>query len=363
MIVCYQSYALSLGVFVMKRKQQKLKTFKLVELFLVTLLFISVPEPSLAEESENASLSYRPSSAYDTPFFVESNLEFTLLHELSHAVIELNQIPVLGGNERAADQIAIMLMIMTSSGFDEVLFDKMLSISGEWMIEWRDEINHHSLAFWDVHPLAIQRFYDVTCLVYGAAPDKLEKIRKETWLPIERAWECDTEYAKNRQALLWLANNYSYVSFDDEWRLIQKEFPLEPLQQVKVEYVRPTSSEHEAIYQWLKRSERLNYVVKRTNELLKLPNPVTIYYESQCNGPDAWWNPAVNGIIICYALINQFEENSKKLKPLVSQLSEESEHAYLFLLPEKYSGLMAHDKQAVMRSFYQVLDSKIEKQN
>jgi len=342
---------------------QRLQALVPIKLSLALLVFVSASPPVWSEGSGNTSLNFRPSSAYDTRFFVESNLEFTLLHELSHAVIELNQIPVLGGHERAADQIAIMLMIMTSNGFDEVLFDKMLSISGEWMIEWRDEINQHSLAFWDVHPLAIQRFYDVTCLVYGAAPDKLEKIRKETWLPIERAWECDTEYAKNRQALLWLANNYSYVSFDEDWRLIQNEFPSKPPKQVVVEYIKPTSPEHEIIYQWLNQSERLNYLIKRTNELLKLPSPVTIYFESQCNGPDAWWNPAIKGIIICYSLIDFFEENSRKLEPLVSQLSDESEHAYLFLLPEKYSGLMTHDKQAVMRSFYKLLDTKIEKQN
>lgn len=305
---------------------------------------------------QNEISSFRPSSAYKTDFFVESNLEFTLLHELSHAVIEMNDVPVLGGNERAADQIAIMLMIMTSHGFDEFLFDRMLSISGEWMIEWRDEINQHSLAFWDVHPLAIQRFYDVTCLVYGAAPDKLEAIRKETWLPIERAWECDKEYTKNRQALLWLADNYSHVSFDEHWQLFQRELPSTPKKLVNVEFIRPTNMAYEPIYNWLMESQRLRFLIERTNQILKLPEPVTIYFETQCSGPDAWWSPQAKSIVICYSLIKQFQENAKKLKPLVDRLSNESELAFLFLFPEKYSGLLSKERALLRERFIQLMD-------
>lgn len=311
---------------------------------------------SMEQGSQGNSITYRPSSAYDPRFFVESNLEFTLLHELSHAVIELNDIPVLGGNERAADQIAIMLMIMTSHGFDETLFDKMLSISGEWMIEWREDIKRHPLAFWDVHPLAIQRFYDVTCLVYGAAPDKLEKIRKETWLPIERAWECDKEYTKNRQALLWLADNYSYVSFDRNWQLFQKEQHPPADEVVKIQFIPTSNVAYEPIMDWLMSSQRLKYLIDRTNQILKLPEPVTIYFETQCSGPDAWWNPAINGIVICYSLIEQFQNNAQKLQPLVKRLSNESELPFLFLFPEKYSGLLAQDRETIRREFIQLMD-------
>lgn len=311
---------------------------------------------SMEQGKQASEITYRPSLAYDSQFFVESNLEFTLLHELSHAVIELNNIPVLGGNERAADQIAIMLMIMAGQGFDEVLFDKMLSISGEWMIEWREEINRHPLAFWDVHPLAIQRFYDVTCLVYGAAPDKLEQIRRETWLPIERAWECDKEYTKNRRALLWLAENYSRVSFNEHWQLFQKEAPPTDQTMVSVEFIPPTNRLYESTYQWLKQSERLQYLMRRTNEILKLPVPITIYFETQCTGPDAWWNPNINGIVICYALLEEFKQNANKLKPLVERLAVESELAFLFLFPEKYSGLLAHEKEAMRKKLMIFMD-------
>lgn len=301
-------------------------------------------------------------SAYDSRFYVETNLEFTLLHELAHAVIELNDIPVLGGHEKAADQIAIMLMIMTSDGLEPSLFDKMLSISGEWMIEWRQEINRQPLIFWGVHPLAIQRFYDVTCLMYGSAPEQLEKIRNEVWLPIERAWECDKEYRQNRDALLWLAENHSYVSFDRDWKLIRKTMPVVKQERVKVHYTRPSRDRHQSIHNWLTQSVRIKRLMQRINQTLKLPEPITVYFESLCDGPDAWWNPNVNGIILCYSLIEQFENNSKALKPLVSQLGQEEEKAYLFLFPAKYSWLLSQKKERMKKSFLEIMDSYIREQ-
>ena len=113
---------------------------------------------------------------------MQSNLEFTLLHELAHAVIELNDIPVLGGQEKAADQVALMLLIMTDDvnkkDVNPDLLNKLLAISGEWMLEWQKETKSNQPIYWGTHPLTIQRFYEVTCLIYGSDPDKLRVFKK-----------------------------------------------------------------------------------------------------------------------------------------------------------------------------------------
>ncbi|REL27819.1 hypothetical protein DXX93_15470 [Thalassotalea euphylliae] len=302
-------------------------------------------------------------SAFNTPhFYVESNLEFALLHELAHAIIELNNIPVLGGREKAADQIATMFMMLNSRDVDDDLLDQMVSISAEWMIEWQQEVEHSSIAFWDVHPLSIQRFYDVTCLVYGAAVDKLERIRKEAWLPYQRAWDCDLEYQQNRETLSWLADNYSYVTFDESWHPVPKANAGTGRPTVNVQYITPSRPAHKAIVQWLQSSERVAYILGRVNEAIKLPKPVTIYFESQCSEPDAWWNPNIDGIIICYELIEQFEQNEKRLKPLINKLKGEANQSYLFLFPSKYEALISTHKGVLRERFIQEMEQML-KQN
>lgn len=311
-------------------------------------------------QGDSAFSDLQLDSAYQPRFYAESNLEFTLLHELSHAIIDLNHIPVLGGQEKAADQIATMLMMLKRHGEEDDLLDQMISISAEWMIEWRQEIDQYPIVFWDVHPLSIQRFYDVTCLVYGAEADQLERIRKEAWLPIERAWSCDLEYQRSRETLRWLADNYSYVIFDDNWQPVPQLIPAPKQPRVRVEYVEPATPKQRVIWQWLQDSERIAGVIQRVNETIKLPTPVTIYFESQCSGPDAWWNPEIRGIIICYALIEQFEQHAERLKPLVNKLDEEANQSFLFRFPEKYAALISQQKTLLRERFIHLMDRMLE---
>ncbi|REL36346.1 DUF4344 domain-containing metallopeptidase [Thalassotalea euphylliae] len=315
-----------------------------------------------AESADNSAFSNLTiDSVFNTPhFYVESNLEFALLHELAHAIIELNNIPVLGGREKAADQIATMFMMLNSRDVEDDLLDQMISISAEWMIEWQQEVEHSSIAFWDVHPLSIQRFYDVTCLMYGAAVDKLERIRKEAWLPYQRAWDCDIEFQQNRETLSWLADNYSYVTFDENWHPVPKVNASAVHPKVNVQYITPSRPAHKTILEWLQSSERVAYILGRVNEAIKLPKPVTIYFESQCSGPDAWWNPKIDGIIVCYELIEQFEQNKKRLKPLINKLKGEANQSHLFLFPSKYETLISKQKGVLRERFIQMMDQMLE---
>ncbi|MCB1704542.1 MAG: hypothetical protein KDI17_06750 [Halioglobus sp.] len=52
---------------------------------------------------------FHPGKVYERSFYVDSNLEFTVLHELAHAVIDINRVPVLGGQESAADPAGVIL--------------------------------------------------------------------------------------------------------------------------------------------------------------------------------------------------------------------------------------------------------------
>ena len=185
---------------------------------LALVAFSNLVHGDIADSDANPRVFLDPQQA----FYVESNLEFTLLHEIAHAVFDTNNIPILGGHENAADQVAVMLMITHNHGVDGALMNRMLAVSDEWMMQWQRDVGREATVFWDSHPLPIQRFYDISCLAYGADPQTLETVRNESRLPIERAWGCDQEYKKSRQALSWLTKRATHLEFDHSWNLTKQ---------------------------------------------------------------------------------------------------------------------------------------------
>ena len=49
-------------------------------------------------------------------------------------------------------------------------------------------------AYWDVHSLSIQRFYNITCYAYGADPEYNSDLVGGDYLPADRAASCQDEY-------------------------------------------------------------------------------------------------------------------------------------------------------------------------
>lgn len=303
-------------------------------LTVATLLFVLTSSFSSASPHQTGSLNedssgniiFDPAKAFQQDFYVQSNLEFTLLHELAHAVIELNDIPVLGGQEQAADQVALMLLMMADDfnkkDINSDLLNKLLAISGEWMLEWQKE---RQPIYWDSHPLAIQRFYEVTCLVYGSNPDKLEALRKEKILPVERAWDCDIEFEQTRKALAWLATKVTDFEFNEAWHLVKAKDSKDQFPgRVNIVWIKADSKEQKRIYTTLKSSNELTQLIERTNNLLNLKDDITLYMEPFCRTPDAWWDGNKKIITVCYDLIKRFEYNSLLLPNLVKQLKSSS---------------------------------------
>ncbi len=284
------------------------------------ILFILSTCHILADDLESLS-NFHPEKVYESSFYIDSNLEFTLLHELAHAVIDTNHVPVLGGQENAADQIAIMLMITTHHGIGGDLLDKLIAISGEWMMEWQQEIASGDVVYWDSHPLQIQRFYELTCLVYGAEPDAVETLRTESWLPVQRAWYCSEEYIKNRESLAWLAKRYSHVEFDANWNLTTQRSQTANTGKVKLQIGPPITDKNNEVYSMLKNSKQLQYLIARSNQVLKLDRDINIAFDAGCSGPDAWWSSEQNTVFVCYQLVEQFSKNSKKIAGSIRKLS------------------------------------------
>jgi len=126
----------------------------------------------------------------DSARFVAVNAEFTLAHEMGHLLIAELDLPLLGREEDAADQLGfISLFLSAGRQRDADFYAKLLDIADYWRLEWqRAKPEHEEVYAWASHGLDAQRFYNLACLIYGSDPDRLGRGAKITGLPGGGGW-------------------------------------------------------------------------------------------------------------------------------------------------------------------------------
>lgn len=135
----------------------------------------------------------------DTLIAVGDVVDFVLLHELGHLLVDQLDLPVTGREEDAVDRLATVLAIeLVEGGAD-------LAVAGADFFgvlgDSRSEFAHED--FFDEHLLDEQRFGDISCLVYGSDPDALARVARDAGIPQDRRARCAEEYAQARDS--WLA--------------------------------------------------------------------------------------------------------------------------------------------------------------
>lgn len=128
--------------------------------------------------------------------FLEANILGIFYHELGHAVIDIESVPIFAQEEDAADVFSILLI--------DALFDDETATSlaydaaiGFW---FEAEERGEDVAWWDVHGPDQQRFYNTVCVFYGADPDARADFAEDLDLPEERADTCPEEFDQARDA-------------------------------------------------------------------------------------------------------------------------------------------------------------------
>ncbi|MHC6529812.1 MULTISPECIES: DUF4344 domain-containing metallopeptidase [unclassified Vibrio] len=106
----------------------------------------------------------------------QDTLLHTLLHEVGHAFIAENDIPVLGKEEDAVDNFATLMMInYVSEGQD-------MAISAADMFAFESEFRPDYYDFGeyiDEHSFDLQRYFSTLCLVYGSDPSGYQHLLDE----------------------------------------------------------------------------------------------------------------------------------------------------------------------------------------
>lgn len=154
---------------------------------LLASLFVAAAFPARAQISRT------------TEDFVAANLIAIFYHELAHALIDQLNIPIYAQEEDAAD---VMSVVMVHRQFEEKDAERIARAAafgyrGSAQI---GAATGSDVAWWDVHGADLQRYYNITCLFYGADPGKRGDFAREMELPDARAKTCREEFQQANDA-------------------------------------------------------------------------------------------------------------------------------------------------------------------
>ncbi|GLS43760.1 DUF4344 domain-containing metallopeptidase [Methylobacterium brachythecii] len=113
-----------------------------------------------------------------------------LLHESGHALFDLLQVPILGREEDAADQVASLILLHLGPADTRMV----VKGGGYYFATVAKDEPADKGAFADVHGFSWQRFYNLACLAYGSDRKRYRTIVNNGYLPKERAEGCEEEY-------------------------------------------------------------------------------------------------------------------------------------------------------------------------
>jgi hypothetical protein len=127
------------------------------------------------------------------------------LHEVGHALFNLLQVPILGREEDAADQVADYLMLHLDKDIARQTVAGVAFMYGHEMQSQSPGLKQFS----DVHGLPAQRFYNLLCMAYGSDSKLFGDVVEKGYLPEARADGCEDEYKQVDYAFTRLI--YPYI--------------------------------------------------------------------------------------------------------------------------------------------------------
>ena len=115
----------------------------------------------------------------------------TVLHEFAHALFDTIDIPILGREEDAADQVSAYIYLQLGK---EEARRLIMGAAYAYMLEIQDAGPPSMEVLANEHSTSEQRVFNLLCIAYGADPELFEDLATLGGLPKERAEFCEEEY-------------------------------------------------------------------------------------------------------------------------------------------------------------------------
>lgn len=130
---------------------------------------------------------------------VGGGIVFVLMHELGHALIHVLDLPVLGREEDAADQIGAFFLLHSDNA--------PYALAGALWFFRQKILIYTRRHFSDEHSLDPQRQSNLACWAFGKEPHRYQYLLQGGYLTRERAVRCAVEYRRLDSSIRKLLGN------------------------------------------------------------------------------------------------------------------------------------------------------------
>ena len=259
--------------------------FKKIILIMMTIFIFA--QPSYAEDE----LVLTKQEQADLIRFVSGNTIWTMFHETGHALVSLFDIPILGKEEDAVDNLATIIMLLQENDqADEYLKQTAL---GWFLLDEFSDIAGEELNFSDDHSLDQQRAYQTICFLYGADKQIFGEFAKMMEMPEQRLENCAYDFDRTLES----------------WDRVLAPYILKPGDKnlaVKIAYGSTTDA-LKPYKDLLQDSQILENIQDFIVTNYKIPTTFTLKAET-CDDANAYWDAEAKQVILCYELMAEFEK-------------------------------------------------------
>ena len=223
--------------------------------------------------------------------FITGNMLFVMLHEFAHTTVDEFRLSVLGREEDAADDFAVLRLLGVGTDFSHRILVE--ATKGWFYSDRRDRQDGEKLVFFDEHGLDKQRAYQIVCLMVGSDPVEFKDLADETKLPEDRQQSCQ--------------NNYGKISMS--WDTVLKPHRRSAEQpKINIEVTYGEGKGNLDTYAKGFRDLRLlEAVAERAEDNLAWPAPFALEMQS-CGFINARWVVTTRKLTLCYELAADFAE-------------------------------------------------------
>lgn len=219
--------------------------------------------------------------------FALNNATYVLYHEIGHMLIGELDIPVLGKEEDAADNLAtLFLLVEESEAADQVLVDS----SDGWFLS--DVLNqsetYEDADFYGEHSLDVQRAFQLVCLMVGSNPDVFGDVATTAGLDEERQENCAFDYDQTLTSWDTVLAPHITDTVNDAIDIIYED-----------------SADYSEVASLLKQAQTLENAAEYGLSGYALPRRVQMV-SRECGEANAHYDPELGEIVLCYELLDMF---------------------------------------------------------
>lgn len=230
-----------------------------------------------------------PQEVSEADNFALGNVVWVLHHEVGHLLVQEFQLPVLGREEDAADNLAtVILLEQHSTQLNDFL---VASVDAFFLMAGRRERNGIVAPVYDQHGLDKQRAFQVACLMYGSDPVAFADFIQTVDLPATRRDNCSREYQLARSSWFAVLGPHRKGVFGGAG-------------QVSIDY-EPAEGQMAEVRRVLSQSGVLEGVANYLNANFALPRPAVLRTRA-CGQANAYFDPPEPAVVMCYELYDYF---------------------------------------------------------